>query len=215
MIENVPLVGSMATGFGDNTIATPNQKTPNLKEASEQFVSMLYAYMFQQMRESSTGDEEDGLFSGDHANMMMGFLDQEIGKKMAGAEGSGLSNALLRQLQQQNGGDASDAANEAVTQANGAGLAELMKGKQQIPALSGVDKTLASLNKVSEIGNDSPSDDLISSSPESGFLPMAPTAAGSFQPLSLGKTNQPLTLDDSGDDSSFQMMDELYKLNQR
>lgn len=215
MIDNVPLVGSLSTGFGDNTIATPNQKTPNLKEASQEFVSMLYAYMFSQMRESSMSDEEDGLFSGDHANMMMGFLDQEIGKKMAGAEGAGLSNALLRQLQQQNGGDGSDSSAEAITQANGAGLAELMQGQQKIPALSGVDKTLASLNKVDDLGNRASSDDFFSSSPASGFLPMAPTAAGGFQPPSLGNMNQPLTLDDSGDDSSSQMMDELYKLNRR
>lgn len=99
MMNGVPLVGSMATGFGENMMPTiPSAKTPNMEEASQQFVSMLYSYMFQQMRESGS-DEEEGLFSGPHVNMLMGFMDQEIGMKLAKTEGEGLSKSLLRQLQ--------------------------------------------------------------------------------------------------------------------
>lgn len=104
MISEIPLVGNMNTGFGQNSIIAPTAKTPNLEEASEQFVSMLYSYMFQQMRESGA-DEENGLFSGPHANMLMGFLDQEIGKKLASSEGKGLADALMRQMNANSGGD--------------------------------------------------------------------------------------------------------------
>ena len=31
---DVPLAGSLATGYGDGSISTPTVKTPNLKEAS-------------------------------------------------------------------------------------------------------------------------------------------------------------------------------------
>jgi len=112
MMNNVPLVGSLTAGFGDAGPMAPTAKTPNLKEASKDFVAMLYSYMFQQMRESGS-DEENGLFSGEHANMLMGFLDQEVGKKMAHSEsGGGLSTALLNQLKQA-GGEDPDAASEA------------------------------------------------------------------------------------------------------
>lgn len=100
MIGNVPLVGSLTTGFGDASVMAPTVKTPNLQEASQDFVSMLYSYMFQQMRESGS-DEENGLFSGPHVNMLMGFMDQEVGKKLAAAEGVGLADSLFEQL----GGD--------------------------------------------------------------------------------------------------------------
>lgn len=97
MIGEVPLVGTMATGFGENNPYAPRANQPNVDEASKQFVAMLYSYMFQQMRESGS-DEENGLFSGPHANMLMGFLDQEMGQKLAQSEGAGLADALLQQL---------------------------------------------------------------------------------------------------------------------
>lgn len=97
MIDSIPLVGSFASGFGAQGPSAPTEKTPNLEEASKDFVSMLYSYMFQQMRESGS-DEEDGLFSGPHVNMLMGFMDQEVGKKLAHSEGKGLADALMRQL---------------------------------------------------------------------------------------------------------------------
>lgn len=97
MLSEVPLVGSMSTGFGGAELQGPRANQPDIEEASKQFVSMLYSYMFQQMRESGA-DEEEGLFSGPHANMLMGFLDQEIGQKLAHSEGSGLADTLLQQL---------------------------------------------------------------------------------------------------------------------
>lgn len=97
MIDNVPLVGSVATGFGSAAVSAPTARTPNVEEASKDFVAMLYSYMFQQMRESASSEEE-GLFSGPHLNMLMGFMDQEIGKKLAYGEGKGLADTLLSQL---------------------------------------------------------------------------------------------------------------------
>lgn len=97
MMNNVPLVGSISSGFGANGPSAPTEKTPNIEEASKDFVAMLYSYMFQQMRESAS-DEEDGLFSGPHVNMLMGFMDQEIGKKLAHSEGKGLADSLMLQL---------------------------------------------------------------------------------------------------------------------
>lgn len=98
MMNEIPLVGSMTAGFGASGPSAPTVKTPNIEEASKDFVSMLYSYMFQQMRESGS-DEEEGLFSGPHVNMLMGFLDQEVGKKLAYSEGKGLADSLLTQLQ--------------------------------------------------------------------------------------------------------------------
>lgn len=97
-MESVPLVGSVSTGFGNNLASVaPTTKTPNLEEAAESFVAMLYSYMFQQMRESGS-DEENGLFSGPHVNMLMGFLDEEVGKKIAQDDGKGLAGQLLEQM---------------------------------------------------------------------------------------------------------------------
>jgi Rod binding domain-containing protein len=99
MIDNVPLVGSMSTGFGSGSIENmaPTARSSNIVEASHDFVGMLYAYMFSQMRENSS-NEEDGLFSGPHVNMLMGFLDQEIGKQLASTQGDGLAKQMMTQL---------------------------------------------------------------------------------------------------------------------
>ncbi len=97
MIDNVPLVGSLTTGFGDGAINVPTARTPNLAEASKDFVGMLYSYMFSQMRENSS-NEEDGLFSGPHVEMMMGFLDQEIGKELASSQGGSLAKEMMTQM---------------------------------------------------------------------------------------------------------------------
>lgn len=96
-MDSLPLVGSISSGFGADSIMAPTRNTPNLEQSSKDFVGMLYAYMFQQMRESGS-DEEEGLFSGAHTNMLMGILDQEVGKKMAHAEGKGLADALFGQF---------------------------------------------------------------------------------------------------------------------
>ena len=115
MMNEIPLVGSMTAGFGAGGPTAPTVKTPNIEEASKDFVSMLYSYMFQQMRESGS-DEEEGLFSGPHVNMLMGFLDQEVGKKLAHSEGKGLADSLLTQLQGNNA--AQSEAEQVATLAN-------------------------------------------------------------------------------------------------
>ncbi|MGE3726345.1 MAG: rod-binding protein [Candidatus Sericytochromatia bacterium] len=97
MMDNLPLVGSLSTGFGDGAINAPTARTPNLAEASQDFVGMLYSYMFSQMRENSS-NEEDGLFSGPHVEMLMGFLDQEIGKELAGSQGGDLAKEMMTQM---------------------------------------------------------------------------------------------------------------------
>ncbi|MBF2052351.1 MAG: rod-binding protein [Candidatus Sericytochromatia bacterium] len=126
MIDNVPLVGSVATGFGSAAVSAPTARTPNVEEASKDFVAMLYSYMFQQMRESASSEEE-GLFSGPHLNMLMGFMDQEIGKKLAYGEGKGLADTLLSQLggepsakPAQQAAEAEDARVETLTEAGNA-----------------------------------------------------------------------------------------------
>jgi Rod binding domain-containing protein len=64
--------------------------------------------------------------------MLMGFLDQEVGKKMAHSEsGSGLSNALLRQLKG-NQADASAAEQVQGLQAAGNTLKELTAGDMPV-----------------------------------------------------------------------------------
>lgn len=97
MIGSIPVVGSVSQGFGNSIPDVPNAEMKDPKEATKHFVAMLYSYMFKTMRESAS-DEENGLFSGAHANMMMGFLDQEIGKQMAFREGSGLADQVYEQL---------------------------------------------------------------------------------------------------------------------
>lgn len=97
-MDNIPMIGSPSMGFGDGYPTIPNGSMQNVEEATQQFVAILYSYMFKTMRESST-DEENGLFSGDHSNMMMGFLDQELGQQMA-TQNSG-PGSLVDQVHQQ------------------------------------------------------------------------------------------------------------------
>jgi len=97
MIGSTSVVGSVSSGFGNNVPNVPTADMKDPKDATKSFVAMLYSYMFKTMRESSS-DEENGLFSGAHANMMMGFLDQEIGKQMAYQDGSGLADQVYEQL---------------------------------------------------------------------------------------------------------------------
>lgn len=128
MMNNVPLVGSLSSGFGATGPSAPNEKTPNIEEASKDFVAMLYSYMFQQMRESAS-DEEDGLFSGPHVNMLMGFMDQEIGKKLAHSEGKGLADSLMFQLKGDKPG-ASEAEQVQSLSAAGNTVRELIQDQQ-------------------------------------------------------------------------------------
>ena len=140
MIGNVPLVGSLTTGFGDASVMAPTVKTPNLEDASKDFVSMLYSYMFQQMRESGS-DQEEGLFSGPHVNMLMGFMDQEIGKKLAYSEGKGLADSLFQQL---GGSEAAVEAGPSAADAN------------EVSQLTQVEKLTETGNAIRELTEESP-----------------------------------------------------------
>ena len=79
---------------------TPEQQQAKLEGQVEEFASLLYAQMFQQMREASKGeDEEGGLFGGD-SEMFAHFFDQQVGKAFAAQEGNGLKQALWQQMSQ-------------------------------------------------------------------------------------------------------------------
>lgn len=86
-----------ATGWAP---PTPDEQEAKLKGQVEEFASLLYAQMFQQMREAAKGEnEEGGLFGGDSA-MFAHFFDQQVGKAFAAQEGNGLKQALWQQMSQ-------------------------------------------------------------------------------------------------------------------
>ena len=77
---------------------TAEAQAARLDAQVEEFASLLYAQMFQQMREAAQGEDgEGGLFSG-NAAMFAHFFDQQVGKAFASAEGNGLKEALRQQL---------------------------------------------------------------------------------------------------------------------
>ncbi|RYX99987.1 hypothetical protein EON78_02165 [bacterium] len=104
MEMSTPLIGSVATGYG---AATPPEighieSDKGLKDASRDFTSILFSYMFSSMRGNPDDrDNEEGggsLFGGENVDMFMGFLDQEIGKKFAEQGGKDMVDALYHQL---------------------------------------------------------------------------------------------------------------------
>lgn len=100
MLDKVPLVGNVGYGFGEDMPISPTEKMPNIEEATEDFVGLLYSYVFQQMRSSGT-DEENSLFGGENASMFMGFLDQAVGQELARTDGASLAKEMLKQLKGQ------------------------------------------------------------------------------------------------------------------
>jgi Rod binding domain-containing protein len=78
---------------------TPEQQEAKLKGQVDEFASLLYAQMFQQMREASKSDDEEGggLFGGD-SEMFAHFFDQQVGKAFAAGDGNGLKQALWQQM---------------------------------------------------------------------------------------------------------------------
>lgn len=100
-----PLIGSVASGYGAEPIAPElnyKESEAGLKDASKDFTSILFSYMFSSMRGNpdDKADEESGgsLFGGENVDMFMGFLDQEIGKKFAEQGGKDMVDALYHQL---------------------------------------------------------------------------------------------------------------------
>jgi Rod binding domain-containing protein len=86
------------------TPPTDEQRSKQLEGQVEEFASLLYAQMFQQMREASKvsdeGDEEGGgggMFGGD-SEMFASYFDQQVGKVFAHQAGNGLKQALWEQM---------------------------------------------------------------------------------------------------------------------
>ena len=81
------------------TPPTQEQRAEQLKGQVEEFASLLYAQMFQQMREAAKSDDEEngGLFGGD-SEMFASYFDQQVGKVFASQEGNGLKEALWKQM---------------------------------------------------------------------------------------------------------------------
>jgi Rod binding domain-containing protein len=111
-MEITPLIGSVATGYGSQAPQAPEftygENEQGLKDASRDFVAILFSNMFTAMRgnpEDEDKDEEgnsNSLFGGENVSMFMGFLDQEIGKKFTEQGGQDLVNALYSQLKGDN-----------------------------------------------------------------------------------------------------------------
>ncbi|MBC7544279.1 MAG: rod-binding protein [Candidatus Sericytochromatia bacterium] len=98
-MESMPINPAMSIPqlMGGTVPVLPSGKGKELEEACNDFIGVLFSYTFSQMR--NTEDAEEGsLFGGDHAQMLLGFMDQEFGKKLARSEGSGLAKQLFWQL---------------------------------------------------------------------------------------------------------------------
>ena len=95
------LTSTVPSLIGQGALATPHGEGEKLKDACNSFVGVLYSYVFSQMRQGGDSEEEGSLFGGDNSQMMMGFLDQSIGQKLAETDGNGLSKQLLWQLKAQ------------------------------------------------------------------------------------------------------------------
>jgi Rod binding domain-containing protein len=83
------------------TPPTDEQRAAQLKGQVEEFASLLYAQMFEQMREASKSDDDEenggGLFGGD-SQLFASYFDQQVGKVFAAQEGNGLKEALWKQM---------------------------------------------------------------------------------------------------------------------
>ena len=99
-----PLIGNVAIGFNTTPPELAYSETSKgLKDAAQDFTSVLYSMMFTVMRGNPEDNpkeegESGGLFSGENFEMFSGFLDQEIGKKFASQGGQDMVNALYDQL---------------------------------------------------------------------------------------------------------------------
>lgn len=99
-----PLIGNVAIGFNTTPPELAYSETSKgLKNAAQDFTSVLYSMMFTVMRGNPEDNpkeegESGGLFSGENFEMFSGFLDQEIGKKFASQGGQEMVTALYNQL---------------------------------------------------------------------------------------------------------------------
>lgn len=110
MSSQVPLIGSIASGFGDSNPEIKYSETASgLKSAAKDFTSILFSQMFSAMRGNPDDQDQDeehgmggGLFSGDNLQMFIGFLDQEVGKKFADQGAKDMVDSLYAQLKGHN-----------------------------------------------------------------------------------------------------------------
>lgn len=77
---------------------TMEEQKATLKQSVEDFVGILYAQMFQEMREAGHEDNDGGMFGGGDTGAFMGLFDQAIGKQFASSDTSGLKDILFKQL---------------------------------------------------------------------------------------------------------------------
>lgn len=79
---------------------THQEQETKLKGQVDEFAAMLYAQMFQQMREAAKSDDEEnggGMFGGD-SEMFAHFFDQQVGRVFAAGDGNNLKQALWQQM---------------------------------------------------------------------------------------------------------------------
>ncbi|MEB3197116.1 MAG: rod-binding protein [Candidatus Sericytochromatia bacterium] len=69
-----------------------------LKQAVDDFASILFSQMFREMREAGKDEDEGSVFGGGDTNLFMHLMDQELGDSYARAGGNPLREAMLRQL---------------------------------------------------------------------------------------------------------------------
>ena len=82
------------------TPTTPAQQKEMLKGQVEEFASLLYAQMFEEMREAgkSEDDEENSVFGGGDTDAFMHFMDEAVGKNFMHQGGGSLGDSLYKQL---------------------------------------------------------------------------------------------------------------------
>jgi len=98
-MEPIGQITSSVPGLmGANGPATPHGQGKALEDACNDFIGVLYSMVFSSMRGSGDDADEGAFFSGEHSQMLMGFLDQEVGRKMATSEGNSLAKQLFWQL---------------------------------------------------------------------------------------------------------------------
>lgn len=82
------------------TPPTVEQQQAQLKTQVEEFASILYSQMFQEMREAGkvSDDDENSVFGGGDTDYFMHFLDESVGHNFVKQGGNSLGDALYRQL---------------------------------------------------------------------------------------------------------------------
>ncbi|HEY9721104.1 MAG TPA: rod-binding protein [Oscillatoriaceae cyanobacterium] len=79
-----------------------SEQESKLKSTVQQFASVLYAEMVEEMRKAGDDQDDDGngdgAFGGGDTSMFMSLFDQKIGASFAQQNGASLATALYKQL---------------------------------------------------------------------------------------------------------------------